>query len=60
MSEQGPTSPPVYTAVATTDDAEDNPPSYFDVVGQLKAAKAESKSNVDLLGKVVCVLFGSC
>lgn len=53
--------PPVYNPVSTSDnDTEDKPPSYFNVISQLKAAKAESKSPVDLGQKTLAILFGSC
>lgn len=61
------TSPPVYNPVSTTDnDAEtagapdDKPPSYFDVVSQIRAAKAESKNPAELAQRTVSIVCGSC
>lgn len=49
---------PAYMPVSTSE--KDDPPSYFDVVGQMRAAKADSKSFVDLAIKIMTILLGSC
>ena len=52
--------PPVYSAVSTRESKEDSPPSYFDVIGQIRAAKEQSKNPVSFASNVSKVLCGSC
>jgi len=52
---------PVYTAVSTRDtNDDDSPPSYYDVIGQIRAAKEKSKNPVSFATNVSKILCGSC
>ena len=59
--------PPVYSKVSTedpgpvasTETTDDKPPSYFNVVSQIKAAKESAKNPVDLTQKTVAILCQS-
>ena len=55
-----PNDAPVYSAVSTRDTEEDSPPSYFNVIGQIRAAKEQSKNPVSFASNVSKVLCGSC
>ena len=50
---------PVYSAVSTTE-KEDSPPSYFDVVAQIRAAKEQSKNPVTFANNLSKIICGSC
>ena len=52
--------PPVYNAVSTSENNDTKPPSYFNVVSQIRAAKADSKNPADLAKKTVTILCGGC
>lgn len=49
----------VYDPVSTNEH-EDKPPSYFDVISQIKQAKTESKSSSELCLRTVKIIAGSC
>lgn len=50
--------PPEYNVVQAHE--EENGPSYFDIVGRLKKAKAESRSSCGYLVNSIRILYGSC
>lgn len=50
---------PVYDPVST-DENEDKPPSYFNVISQIKHAKSEAKSPTELGLRTLKILAGSC
>ncbi len=54
------TAPPAYDPVATSENPDDNPPSYFNVMGQLKVARQQSNSPADLVIKTAAIVCGSC
>jgi hypothetical protein len=53
-------SPPVYNPVSTSEENEDKPPSYFDVLSQIRAAKKDSSNPAQLAVKTVSIVCGSC
>lgn len=50
---------PVYDPVSTNEN-EDKPPSYLDVISQIKQAKSESKSPTELCLRTLKIIAGSC
>ncbi len=51
--------PPVYNAVPTSEGNADAPPSYFNIVSQLREAKNNSSGPADTVKSTLSVLCGS-
>jgi hypothetical protein len=52
--------PRVYDPVSTSENVDDKPPSYFDVVSQIRVAKSEAKSPTDLAKRTISIILSSC
>ena len=53
-------SPPVYDQVSTSETSYQQPPSYFNVISQLRAAKHDAKNASDFTRRFITIVCGSC